>query len=122
MIFLAADNEPTMFLLLTEADCNDMRGGRTKFVDPSATKGRVFNKVVISLHKNQGEVEEMLRKAGHGALLRGMPSPIPQTQEAKCAGCEAIMAEAMLLEGRCIACWREVARAGRNREGLEVVP
>lgn len=115
MIFLAADNEPTMFVLLTEADCNDMRGGRTKFVDQTATKGRPFNKVVISLHKNQGEIEDMLRKAGHGALLRDMPSPVPQPQQAKCEGCEAIMPEPSLLDGRCIACWRERARAGGKR-------
>jgi hypothetical protein len=112
MLFIAADNEPTMFLLLTEADCNDMRGGRTKFLDQTVTKGRLFDKVVISLHKNQGEIEEMLKKAGHGALLKGMPSPIPHAGEAKCAGCEGIISEAMLLNGRCIACWRELARAG----------
>jgi hypothetical protein len=115
MIFLGIDSEPTMFLLLTEADCNDMRNGRTKFVDQTATKGRLFDKVVISLHRNQGEIEEMLKKSGHGALLQGMPSPVPKPQQAKCAGCESIMAEAMLLEGRCIACWRELARAGGRR-------
>lgn len=111
MVFIGAANEPTMFVMLTEADCNDMRGGRTKFVDETATKGHLFNKVVISLHKNQAEIGEMLQKAGHGALLEGtLPSPVPQAQEAKCTGCESIMSEAMLLDGRCIACWRETAR------------
>jgi hypothetical protein len=116
MIFLAAENDPTVFIMLTETDCNDMRGGRTKFVDQSATGGRPFERMVISLHKNQGEIEDMLKKAGHGALLRGMPSPVPQSQEAKCMGCEAIMSEANLLDGRCIVCWRELARVQASRE------
>jgi hypothetical protein len=115
MIFIAAATEPTMILMLTEADCNDMRGGRTKFVDRTTTQGHRFDKVVISLHKNQHEIEEIVTKAGHAALLRGMPSPVPQPQEAKCAGCEGIMPEPNLLDGRCIMCWRELARAGGRR-------
>jgi hypothetical protein len=115
MIFIAAATEPTMFVMLTELDCNDMRNGRTKFVDRTATRGYQFDKVVLSLHKDQGEIEETLRKAGHGVLLMGMPSPVPQPQEAKCDGCEAIMPEERLLDGRCIACWRERARAGGQR-------
>jgi hypothetical protein len=109
MVFIAADHE-TVFLLLTEADCNDMRGGRTKFVDRTATGDRPFTRVVISLHKNQGEIEEMIRKAGHGAALSGMPSPAPQPLDAVCAGCHAILPEPSLLDGRCIACWRELAK------------
>lgn len=112
MVFIGAEDGQTVFLLLTEADCNDMRGGRTKFVDQTATKGRSFSKAVISLHKNQAEIEDMLRKAGHGAVLQGMPSPVPQPQEAKCKGCEGIMPESDMLDGRCIACWRELARHG----------
>jgi hypothetical protein len=114
MVFIAAENESTVFLLLTEADCNDMRGGRTKFVDRTATGGRNFSKVVLSLHKNQDEIEVMIKRAGHGAALQGMPSPVPQPQEVKCEGCEAIMLEPSLLDGRCIACWRELARHGRG--------
>jgi hypothetical protein len=116
VIFLAAENDPTVFIMLTEADCNDMRGGRTKFVDQSVTGGRPFERMVISLHRNQGEIEDTLRKAGHGDLLRGMPSPVPQAQEARCMGCEAITSETKLLDGRCIACWRELARVQANRE------
>ena len=109
MIFLAG-NEETVFLMLTEADCNDMRGGRTKFVDHTVTKGKSFTKVVLSLHQNQHEIEDLIKKAGHGALLQGMPSPVPQPQEGTCEGCAGIMPEERMLDGRCIACWRELAR------------
>jgi hypothetical protein len=107
MIFIAADQEPTMVLMLTEQDCNDMRNGRTKFIDHTATKGRMFDKVVLSLHKNQSEIEKILRQAGHEALLHDMPSPVPKPQEVTCTGCQAIMTADLVLDGKCIACWRE---------------
>lgn len=111
MIFLAADNEPTMFAMLTEEDINDMRGGRTKFIDESATKGRLFDKVVISVHKNQSEIEDIIRQAGHGKLLEGMPSPQPKVTHRTCKGCRGIMEAYMLLDDKCIACWREASRS-----------
>ena len=113
MLFLAADKK-TVFLMLTEADLNDMRGGRTKFVDEDVTKGLAFTRVILSLHKNQAEIEDLLKKAGHGALLKGMPSPVPNPQEGTCEGCQGIMPEASMLDGRCIACWRELARLKRS--------
>ncbi len=119
MIFLAVANEPTMVLMLTEADCNHMRGGRTKFVDKTATKGFLFDRVVISLHKNHDEAEEILKKAGHGALLQGMPSPLPNPQDGKCASCEGVMPESLLLDSLCIACWRDRARAVRPWSQME---
>lgn len=111
MIFLAADNEPTMFIMLTDQDINDMRGGRTKFVDEYATKGRLFDKVIISVHKNHSEIEEMIRQAGHGDLLKGMPSPKPKATLVTCKGCRGIMEAYLLLDEKCIACWRELARS-----------
>jgi hypothetical protein len=115
MIFLTSSTEPTLIVMLTEQDCNDMRGGRTKFVDKSATSGHLFDKVVFSLHKNRGEIEEMVTKAGHGALLKGMPSPGVGPLEAKCTGCEGIMTENLLLDGKCITCWRELAKVQERR-------
>lgn len=112
MIFLAAADQPTMILLLTEQDVNDMRGGHTKYVDKTATKGFKFDKIIISLHKNQAEIEDILRSAGHGKLLENMPSPQPEPQDSRCEGCNGIMKEYLLLGGKCIMCWRESARAG----------
>ena len=120
MIFIAAGNEPTMVLMLTEQDCNDMRAGRTKFVNKTATKGHLFDQVVISLHKNQAEIEETLRAAGHGALLKNMPSPEPQPGDVVCASCQSILKAYLILDGKCIACWREIAlRQTRTQERLQ---
>jgi hypothetical protein len=116
MLFIAAATEPTMVLMLTEADCNDMRSGRTKFVDKTATNGKLFDRVVISLHKNQAEIEDVLRAAGHGKLLQGMPSPVPEPEDVTCAGCQGIMKAYLVLDGKCIACWRELGRSASYRD------
>lgn len=113
MIFIAAANEPTMFLILTEQDVNDMRGGRTKYVDRTATQGHRFDKVVLSVHRDQHEIEDMVRRAGHGKLLEGMPSPKPEPPMGVCRGCKGIVAEPLLLEGQCIACWCESSKTYR---------
>ncbi len=109
MIFLAAAEEPTIFVMLTEADCNDMRAGRTKFIDRTATKGRLFDRAVISLHRNQADIEETLRRAGHGALLKNMPSPVPAPEDVVCEGCQGIMSAPLVMDGKCITCWHEIA-------------
>lgn len=114
MIFIAASNEPTMMILLTDQDVADMRGGRTKFVDQRATKGFKFDKVVISVHKNQAEIEDIIRRAGHGPLLQNMPSHEPKPPEGQCEGCNGIMPEPLLLEKKCVACWRESAEQYRK--------
>lgn len=111
MIFIAVDSEPTIFLMLTEQDINDMRGGRTKFVDATATGGRAFDRAVISVHKNQSEIEDIITKAGHGKLLKGMPSPKPKVTHATCKGCRGIMEAHLLLDEKCVACWRELAKS-----------
>jgi hypothetical protein len=111
VIFIAAATEPTMILMLTEQDVADMRGGRTKFVDKTATKSKMFNKVIISLHKNQAEIENDIRRAGHGALLQNLPSIVPEPQDGVCEGCQGVMKEYLLLDKRCISCWREQAKA-----------
>lgn len=115
MVFIIASSEPTIFILLTELDVNDMRGGRSKFVDQRSTNGGMFDKVVVSLHKNQQEIEEMITKAGHGRLLKGMPSPEPLANEGKCTSCSAIILEASMLDGRCIMCWRELGMKFLNK-------
>lgn len=115
MLFLIAnpDTSPTLFVFLTEADCNDMRSGRTKFINQDVLKGHRFSGLVVSLHKHQAEIEEGLKRAGHGALLEGMPSPTPQPGEAECAGCGSIVPEPLLLHGKCITCWYEQARRAK---------
>lgn len=115
MIFLHA-GEDTMFLCLTEQDCSDMRGGRTKFVDKTATKGALFSRVILSLHKNMSEIEDMIKKAGHGKSLQGMASPTPEPEDGICQGCKGIMKEYMLLDGKCVSCWRELALSRKDSQ------
>jgi hypothetical protein len=122
MLFLQGlDVEKTMFLFLTEQDINDIRGtGRYKFIDQTVLKGATFGRVVINVVKNQAEAEEMLRQAGHGKLLKGLPSPVPDLQQGLCRGCGGTTPEPLLLHGKCIACWRDDALAawgGRGRPG-----
>jgi hypothetical protein len=114
MIFLAAATEPTMVLMLTEQDVNDMRGGRTKFVDQRVTKNKMFNKVIVSVHKNQQEIEDDIRKAGHGALLQNMPSMEPKPPEGRCEGCQGVVSETLLYKKHCISCWQEKAEHYRQ--------
>lgn len=111
MIFIQAMNEPTMFLMLTEQDCADMRGGRTKYVDHTATKGSKFDKVILSVHKDHAEIEEMIKLAGHGKLLQNLPSPVATPEQVVCNGCLGNMEAPLVLDGMCISCWRERAKS-----------
>jgi hypothetical protein len=111
LFLLAGENTDILFLMLTRQDVNDMRGGRTKFVDGKVLKNNKFEKVVVSLHENQTEIEEMIRQAGHGKLLPGMESPVAEKTQAVSQGCAGITEAYLLLESRCVACWRETARA-----------
>lgn len=112
MIFLLGGKQSdVLVLMLTRQDANDMRGGRTMFVDEKVLKGNKFRKIVLSMHENQTEIDEIIRQAGHGKLLYGMPSPVADKVQATCQSCGGIMEAYLLLESRCIACWRETARA-----------
>ena len=111
MVFIGASNEPTMILMLTNQDVNDMRGGRTKYVDKTATKGFLFDKVVISVHKNQAEIEDIIRASGHGKVLAGeLPSVQPSAEQVVCSGCNGNMLAYLVVEGKCTACWAESAK------------
>jgi hypothetical protein len=109
MMFIAAAYESTMMLLLTEQDVNDMRSGRTKHVDKTATKGQKFDKVVISVVKDHEAAKDILRQAGHGKLLEGIAPSVPEPPMVRCQGCGADMPAPELLAGHCIICWKEKA-------------
>ncbi len=107
MIFIGS-LDGVAVLMLTEQDVNDMRGGRTKFAD---LQKPAYRKVVLSVHKNQKEIEDIIKQAGHGKLLQGLPSPVAEPDQKECTGCKAFVSEPLLLEGKCIVCWRESAKA-----------
>ena len=109
MIFLTAAAEPTVFLMLAEADVRTLRTGRTLYVDRTATGGEKFDKVVVSLHPTNEAALDAVRRSGH-PLPANLPSPSPATfAEERCAGCGGIMPAWNLHEGRCVVCWYEEA-------------
>lgn len=111
MLFIAAATEPTMILMLTEEDVQILRTGRTLFVDQSATGKFQFDKVVLSLHRDNAEVAATLRQAGH-KVPAVLPEPEPQAEDARCAGCRGVMKAHLLYRGKCIVCWHEDAQKG----------
>lgn len=111
MIFVAAANEPTMVLMLTEKDVLNMRGGRTVFVDKRQTGGYKFDRVVISLHKTDKEALDVVRRSGHGASIpEQFTAPEPTKGEGRCEACNGCIAEPLLFEGKCTQCWAELAK------------
>lgn len=100
MIFAIAKSEPAVFLMLDENDVQKMRRGHTLFVDERATKGAIFNKVILSLHKTNDAAVELLKSTfGSGTVHQ------PIKNEIQCKGCDGIMGPEQLFEDKCIVCW-----------------
>ena len=121
MIFVAG-KDGSMFLMLSEKDIEIMRQGNTKFVDERQTGGVPFNRVVLSLHKNDEEAVGILKKAGHYVPdQQDMRGAEPHKHESRCKGCNGITETVSMLDDICIICWRKMAlgsqpvRDGNNR-------
>jgi hypothetical protein len=100
----------TLFLFLTEQDCNDMRGKRTKFVDHKMLKGKSFKKIVVSLHRNTDEARKVLEQAGYLGKEEGLFTRGPEAdKEEQCEGCKGLLHRGSLYAGKCVSCWRETA-------------
>jgi hypothetical protein len=106
MIFF--HNDGLIVLMLAEQDVNNMRSGRTTFVDDRQLKGKTFNKIVLSLHKTNEQALELIKKAGHN--IDNPITPMPTKTEAICKGCNGIMAVESLYKELCIICWSEEAK------------
>lgn len=111
MIFLLAEPDPILMLMLTEADVNDLRTGATKFVDQRQLKGRMFREVHLSLLRDKKAILDALTQAGMRVTedMLVEPEPDRSRHEAKCQGCGGIKHTKELLAGVCIICWREKA-------------
>lgn len=112
MIFVAAANEHTVVLMLSEQDVITLREGRTLFVDERATKGATFKNVILSLHKTNEEALATLRAAGHStpsSLITHEPLP----SESRCSGCNGLLPTPSLFEGQCTVCWATEAKKYR---------
>lgn len=105
MIFMLAAEEPTIMLLLNENDLQDLRKGLTKFANFNQiekAKDKSFNHVILGYFKTQEEILAAIKKkevVEHG-ILPG---------QEKCKFCDSIVDYFNLLDGGCIACWRERA-------------
>lgn len=108
MVFATAKNESTVFLLFSEEDINDMRSGRTKFIDSRHTGGLKFDKIIVSLHKTNEEALKLLNCIKDKDTIYKETQPIGE--EVKCNSCGSITELCYLLEGVCIVCWREKVR------------
>ncbi len=118
MLFVLGKNEPRLFAMLIEEDLVGLRKGQTRFVDAHQLKTSAFNGLTISLHKDNAEIEKLLRGLGHDVTLakeKGeFAEPAPGTDEATCNGCKGIMKFSSLLDGKCIVCWRDKAIGGAD--------
>lgn len=109
MIFVVADTEATMFLMLAERDLQLMREGRTLFVGPELTGKELFNKVILSAHKTNEAALECLRQAGHD-VSKLAPEAVPAAGEGRCDECQGCIATPLLFEGKCTVCWATLAK------------
>lgn len=108
MIFLLAKEKQVLFLMLTEQDVNNMRGGRTEFVDERQLQGEAFTHVILSLHKSNEAALELLRESGHVVGNVVQPEAMIPKEEV-CDGCKGIMAKGTCYAGKCPMCWKETA-------------
>jgi hypothetical protein len=108
MIFVAAATEPTIILMLAEADIQAMREGRTQFVDSRQTGGLKFDRVALSLHRTNEDALALLKGAGHD--MSNLPSPVPTAKEGRCDDCKGCIAVELLFEGKCNVCWATLAK------------
>lgn len=117
MIFVLAKDQPVLFVMLTEADAQSMREGRTQFVDNRQLGNKTFNRVIISLHKNKQEILASLRQAGHYVDENLFTSVMPEeATEGRCEACDGCIAKYLLFEGKCTVCWATLAK--KLQEGL----
>jgi hypothetical protein len=111
MIFVTAGDGRSVMLMLSEQDVNNMRSGRTVFVDERQAKGATFSRIVLSLHKTNEVALDVIRRSGHKVPpLESLEIPTPVAPaEGRCDGCQGIMDLASLHKGKCIVCWEELA-------------
>lgn len=116
MIFMLAANEPALMVFMTEKDLQNIRGGRTVFVDQRQIRGHSFKKVVIAYAKTDQAALDMIQKhAGTAIDPASIVSPEPTAKEGRCSGCNGCIAEALLFEGKCNICWAEEAKSLRRQ-------
>ncbi len=120
MIFVMG-TQGEMHLMLSEQDVNNMRGGRTTFVDQRQLGGGTFNKVVLSLHKTNDAALELLKSLGKLGADQEIVVPDVGPGEERCEGCDGLISKATMSKGKCLSCWVEAAESYRKRWLEELV-
>lgn len=110
MIFVLS-TDGALVVMLAEKDVFSMRQGRTQFVDQRQLKGATFDRVILSLHRDDQAALEVIRRAGHGDKLGDLAPPQPTPEEARCKQCAMIVQPYMIHEGMCIVCWSSEAKS-----------
>jgi hypothetical protein len=115
MIFVLAENTPTLFVFLTSEDASKLRSGLTLYVDPRMTGDRFFSEVILSQGTTKEEIVAQIRAVQPNAKIPAhLPEPPPREGEIKCSGCSGSNAPHMLFDGQCICCWAKEAKQFRT--------
>lgn len=109
MIFALGKEKPALFLFVTDQDWNDMRGGRTKFVDERHLKGEYFTHVILGRTRTDAEAVKLLEKFQAPGDKADLSPTVPYGGEGVCDGCKGTMPLGALFAGRCAPCWKETA-------------
>lgn len=127
MIFVAAKEEPTLVVLLSEQNVNDMRTGRSCFIERGQLKGHRFDKLILGLAKTDEQALAMVKatvRPGQlipdlGALAQVRQAELSAAGKEECPGCKAMCERGTVIAGSllsrptarmCVSCWIETAR------------
>lgn len=116
MMFLVpqdAHNKGVLFVMLTEADVQGMRDGRTQFIDQGHLQGLRPHTIIVSLNKDHDAIKKMLTDGGFDLGPGNEVKREPLPEEIVCPVC-GMTSKMVPFEGKCIVCW--AAEAKRLRE------
>lgn len=114
MIYVAAANEPTMIILLSDKDIEGLKSGQTRFVDERTTQDYRFSKCVVGYAKTDEDARTMIGMSNAEFQKRATGKPLPRGFEKQCDICDGIMLPSQMFEGRCITCWASQAKKLRQ--------
>ncbi len=111
MIFLTTLDEQ-LFCFFSEHDVRNMRDGLTMFVNAEQLHHTRLTGAVFALAPSDQLAIQTIKDAGHD--VNNLPSPKATPDDDVCGDCKGIMKKPMLLDGKCIVCWRRRATKGVN--------
>lgn len=114
MIYYIPTNEPkTLFAFVTDRDIDNLRLGKTLFIDRRGLQSYTFDRIVLGHSQTDKSAQAMIEKFA-GKALENVQTHEPNPLEAKCERCKAVIAEWQLDGGQCMACWRQRAAVAEH--------